>query len=143
MGKKLEEIYSPQTNPQGDLLTALPADGEDIVEDESDDEDYFLDLSMDDEDAPEKAERMLNVFGGPVKASRRVRNGPGSTHMPDFAKMVSVGPRGRNQDSMNKPFDNDFIFSPLPEQNTTADRPRLTNDIQKMMTSMSDSDKFF
>jgi hypothetical protein len=122
--------------PEGDLLVAKPGKG--IEEEEFEEEDdYFLDLSMDDENAPEKAEKRLNVFGGPIKADRKVRNGPASTHMPDFGKMVSVGKSGRGQDSMNKPFDSDFLFGGLPEDHREVERPRLTDDIQKMMSSMS------
>ena len=78
----------------------------------------------------------MNAFGGPINVSRKVRNGPNSTHMPDFEKIVSVGKRARGQDSMNKPFDSDFVLNPLPEQNHQIEKPRLTNDLQRMMTSM-------
>ncbi len=124
--------------PQGDLLVAMPGEGEgeEKLEASSDDEDYHLDLSMDDEDAPEKLAKKLNVFGGPIKADRKVRNGPSSTHLPDFAKMVSVGKAGRGQDSLNKPFDSDFLNSPLPENSIDTEKPRLTSDLQKMIGSM-------
>ena len=130
-------LFSGDT-PEGDLLTAQPGDGEDVSFEE-DSDDYFLDLSMDDEDAPEKAEKLLNVFGGPIKASRKVTNGPGSNHMPNFSKMVSVGSSGRGQDSMNKPYDSDFFRNPIPEHHVDVEKPRLTGDIQKMMISMQDS----
>lgn len=136
-GEEAGGLFSGDT-PEGDLLTAQPSSGENQAVDEEDD-DYFLDLSMDDEDAPEKAAKILNVFGGPIKASRKVTNGAGSTHMPDFGKMVSVGGRSRGQDSMNKPFDSDFLRNPIPEQHVEVERPRLTGDIQKMMLSMQDS----
>lgn len=123
--------------PEGNLLIANPGTGMEDDESEEDLEDYHLNLSMDDEDAPDKMEKRLNVFGGPIKASRKITNGPGTTHMPDLAKMVSIGKHGRNQDSMNKPFDDDFIFSALPEQQENAtEKPRLTDDMQRMMMSM-------
>tara|TARA_R110000824_G_scaffold60853_8_gene162395 strand:+ start:15494 stop:17419 length:1926 start_codon:yes stop_codon:yes gene_type:complete len=130
-----EDLFSGD-KPEGDLLTALPGVGDNLDEDDEDPEDFMLNLSMDDENAPEKAQTKMNAFGGPIKASRKVRNGPDSTHMPDFEKIVSVGKRARGQDSMNKPFDNDFIMNPLPEQNIQPVRPRLTSDLQRMMTSM-------
>lgn len=123
--------------PEGDLLIANPGTGASEEDSEEDFDDYHLNLSMDDEDAPDKMEKRLNVFGGPIKASRKIINGPGSTHMPDLAKMVSVGKHGRHQDSMNKPFDDDFIFSTMPEQQMpSTEKPRLTDDIQRMMDSM-------
>lgn len=91
---------------------------------------------MDDEDAPDKIEKRINAFGGPIKASRKVRDGAASTHMPDFVKMVSVGKRGRGQDSLNKPYDSDFLNNPLGEQHAETEKPRLTYDIQKMMSTM-------
>ena len=133
-----EDLFSGDT-PEGDLLTALPSTGEENHVDEEDLDDYALDLSMDDEDAPEKAEKILNAFGGPIKANRKVTNGPGSTHMPNFGKMLSVGSSGRGQDSMNKPYDSDFFRNPIPEQYRETEKPRLTGDIQKMMLSMEDS----
>ena len=113
-------------------LTQIPPPKTNLDEDDDD----LLDLSMDDENAPEKAEKKMNAFGGPINVSRKVRNGPNSTHMPDFEKIVSVGKRARGQDSMNKPFDSDFVLNPLPEQNHQIEKPRLTNDLQRMMTSM-------
>ena len=41
--------------------------------------------------------------------------GPGSTHMPDFKKMTGVGGSGRKQDSLKKPFDDDFVKNPFRE----------------------------
>ena len=123
--------------PEGDLLVADPGTGKTEEDTFEEDEDYFLDLSMDDESAPEKIEKRLNAFGTPIKADRKVRNGSSSTHIPDFAKMVSVGKSGRGQDSLNKPFDSDFLLGALPEDHRQVERPRLTDDIQKMMSSMS------
>ena len=91
---------------------------------------------MDDEDAPEKASKKINAFGGPIKASNKIRNGPGSTHMPDFAKMVSVGKSGRNQDTLNNPYDSDFLSNPLAEDEHRPKKPRLTNDLERMLIVM-------
>jgi hypothetical protein len=134
-GGEAEDLFSVD-KPKGDLLTALPSLEGVGEEDYELEDDQLLDLSIDDDDAPEKAAKKMNIFGGPIKADRRVRNGPGSTHMPNFEKMVSVGKRSRGQDSMNKPFDSDFLKSPIPESSIESERPRLTHDLQRMMSSM-------
>jgi hypothetical protein len=137
-GADAGDLFSSD-KPEGDLLTALPASGDADEEDYEFEDDQLLDLSMDDDDAPEKAAKKMNIFGGPIKADRRVRNGPGSTHMPDLGKMISVGKRSRGQDSMNKPFDSDFLKNPLPESSIESERPRLTHDLQRMMSSMDNT----
>ena len=131
-----DELFSGD-KPEGELITALPA--RDSREDVDEDDDLVLDLSMDDDDAPEKAAKKMNAFGGPIKADRRVRNGPNSTHMPNFGKMVSVGKAGRGQDSMNKPYDSDFLLNPTLEASRDATSPKLTNDLERMMFSMGNS----
>ena len=134
-GEEAEDLFSADV-PTGDLLTALPGLGSDLDEEDGDDDDIILDLSIDDIDAPEKASKKINAFGGPIKASNRVTAGPGSTHMPDFGKMVSVGKRGRGQDTLNKPYDSDFLSNPLPEDVHATEKPRLTNDLERMFISM-------
>lgn len=134
-GGGLGDLFSGD-QPVGDLLTALPGGKSAQEEIEEEDDDFHLELSMDDEDAPDKIEKRINAFGGPIKASRKVRDGAASTHMPDFVKMVSVGKRGRGQDSLNKPYDSDFLNNPLGEQHAETEKPRLTYDIQKMMSTM-------
>jgi len=122
---------------QGNLLTAKPAKGPNSkVPDEDPNDDI---LSIDDDDAPEKAEKKFrNVFGGPIKASKTVKNGAGSTHMPDFAKMTSVGSRARAQDSSNKPFDEDFLFSFNEDKRLdTPYAPRITREFEKMAKHLS------
>jgi hypothetical protein len=128
--------------PEGTLLTALSPEEED-EDDEGDieEEDALLSLSIDDDDAPIKAQNAIfNAFGGPIKKKRTVRNGPASTHMPDFLKMTSVGRAGRKQDTLNKPFDDDFIKSPFGEgapDVTVTSPPRLTFDLVKTLGRMS------
>ena len=116
----------------GNLLTARSARTKNSEEDDQDEE-SFLNLSVDDEDAPEKVLKKINAFGGPITPSRKVRNGPASTHMPDFAKMVSGG---RGQDTMNKPFDEDFLFGTLPEDKHTYVKPTLSSGIENMLSRM-------
>ena len=102
----------------GSLLMALDADPSALQEDEEEEEEEeeFLKFSIDDDDAPAKAQRQIrNIFNEPIKKSRRVTAGPSSTHMPDFLSMVSVGRSTRGQDTLNKPYDNDFITNPFRE----------------------------
>ena len=73
----------------GDLLTALPGQES---SDDSEEEKEPTTLSIDDEEAPIKAQRQIhNAFGEKIKKSRKVTSGPSSTHMPDFVKMTSTG----------------------------------------------------
>ena len=54
--------------------------------------------------------------------------------------MTSVGKRGRGQDSLNKPFDDDFLKSPFGEGTldlSTSAPPRLTFDLVKTLGRMS------
>ena len=137
-GGGAQDLFSAD-QPEGELLTALPG-GENSDGDFDDiDDDDSLDLSMDDVDAPEKAAKKINIFGGPITPDRKVRTGPSTTHMPNFGKMVSVGKSGRGQDSMNKPFDSDFLRNPIPENTFENEKPRLTHDLQRMMSSMDSS----
>ena len=92
----------------------------------------------------EVQKQIRNIFNEPIKKSRKVTAGPGSTHMPDFVKMTSVGKSGRAQDSLRKPFDNDWIKNPfgesiLPRTAEMEDfiddkinqRSRMTKDVQR------------
>jgi len=131
--------------PEGDLLTAQPAselyDEYDEDVDESDEDSIISKLSISDEDAPIKVHnQIMNAFGEPIKNRRVVHGGPADTHSPDFAKMVSVGKRGRGQDSLNKPFDEDFLNNPMGESLDTTSitaPPRLTFDLVKTLGKMS------
>ena len=79
--------------------------------------------------------------------------------MPDLAKMVSVGKAGRTQDSLNKPYDDDFVKNPLKGQSSRfkeAMMPRnsvveeflddgikrhtrITRDIERTLSNMESS----
>jgi hypothetical protein len=102
----------------GPLLIATPSDEDSgIDEDEDEDEDDdILKLSLNDMNAPAKAQKQIrNVFNEPIKKSRKVTSGPASTHMPNLAKMASVGRPGRAQDSMNMPYDKESLKNPFGE----------------------------
>jgi hypothetical protein len=134
------DLFSGDKKDDDKLLTALPArkDIQEPITDE--DQDYDdISLSIDDEDAPIKAQhKLMNVFGGPIKPDRKVSNGPGSTHMPDFAKMTSVGDHARAQDTSNKPFDEDFLFNFKEEKERRYSQApaKLTRDLEKMIGSL-------
>jgi hypothetical protein len=93
--------------PEGDqLLTAEPRKKYSFTDDEdtSDEDDDFVDLSklsINDPDAPLKAQQVVNKYK-PKKQSR----GPLTTHMPDFKTMVT---HGRSQDSMRRPYGDDYL----------------------------------
>jgi hypothetical protein len=73
--------------------------------DDENDEDQIPSLSIDDDEAPAKAEKQIrNAFNEPLKVRRTTKAGASKTHMPNFVSMTSVGKSTRNQDSMNKPF---------------------------------------
>ena len=120
--------------PTGSIITALSETDkleDDVEEDEDDEVSYF---SMDDEDAPAKAQNQIrNAFNEPLRKSRKVTSGPGSTHMPDFVKMTSVGKSGRTQDSLNKPYDSDFVLKGFAESSLPRN-PEMDNFIDKKIT---------
>jgi hypothetical protein len=98
----------------GNLLIAAESDVPSYNEEEEEEEE--IKFSIDDEDAPAKAQKQIrNMFNEPIKKSRRVTSGPASTHMPDFVSMTGVGKVARGQDSLNKPFDDDFVIKPFKE----------------------------
>ena len=109
---------------QGQLLTAIPSSNSEkkVDEDEDDDDDDdVIKLSVDDLNAPAKVEKQIrNVFNEPIQKRRKTTSGPASTHMPDFLKMVSIGKPGRDQDTMNMPFDNDYLLNPFKENSANS-----------------------
>jgi len=127
--------------PEGEqLLTALPADEDSDDDPDDNDDDSLLHLSIDDEDAPVKAQnRIMNAFGEPITKRRVVRSGPLATHTPNFNKMTSVGKHARTQDSMNKPFGTEFKqpFDEGFDNLSIGAPPRLTFDLVKTLNKMS------
>ena len=98
--------------PRGSLLTAKPGTGK-ILDDEDEEEDEISSLSIDNPNAPIVFNNQIrNIFGEPIKKSRKVTDGPASHHMPDLAGMVS---HKRKQDTFHKPYDNDWIKNPFGE----------------------------
>ena len=131
--------------PIGPLLTALPGDEEYSEEEEEEDDDIDISsLSIDDPNAPLKAQSSVKkVFGKPTPGSKAKR-GPLDTHMPDFKKMVT---HSRPQDSLRKPYGEDYLrpaFEGIEwdEQDTYSSmtrsvKPTLTPEMRRAMQSLS------
>ena len=135
-GEEGGDLFSSDVK-DGELLIAHPPSDSDEEEEDDEADDDIVRLSIDDVDAPIKAQQNIrNAFGQKLKKSRKVTNGPDSTHMPDFLKMTSTGKAGRKQDTLNKPFDNDFLNDPFGES-TSFTPPRLTHDLVKTLGHMS------
>ena len=78
-----------------------------------------------------------------------LRNNPinrEKSHLPDFAKMTTVGRKARTQDSMNRPYDEDFVLGnpfkeaklsdfllPEGDEYLSIERPRLDVSMQKSL----------
>ena len=135
-------------------LKEIDSENPDANDEDTDDEDDEVSfLSMHDDDAPAKAQNQIrNAFNEPIKKNRRVVNGPDSTHMPDLLKMTSTGKAGRAQDSLQKPYDNDFVIkafaeSSFPrnsEMNSFIDkkisqRARMTKEIEGILNNLGSS----
>ena len=130
-----EDLFASD-RAEGELLTALPAKNE-KSSDESEEKESDTKLSIQDIEAPIKAQQSIhNAFGQKIKKSRKVTTGPGTTHMPDFLKMTSTGKTGRKQDTLVKPYDEDFISDPFSESVGTFSPPRLTYDLVSTLTKM-------
>ena len=132
--------------PHGPLLTALPGDGnKQAEEEEEEDDDIDISaLSIDDPDAPLKAQSSVKrVFGKPTPGTKAKR-GPLTTQMPDFKKMVT---HSRPQDSLRKPYGEDYLrpaFEGIEwDERDTYDsmsrstRPMMTPEMRSAMQSLS------
>lgn len=128
------------------LLTGLK--GEASTEDEE--EESEITYSIDDEEAPMKAQSQIrNVFNEPIKKKRKA-SGPASVGMPDFAKMTAVGNNARTQDSMSRPYDRDSLksFARLGEDSSplenwtekqTEQHAIMTKELTAMISSMNNN----
>ena len=114
----MEDIFASDS-PRGKLLTG-----------ESDDDEEFT-LSLDDEEAPIKAQQKISkIFNKPKPKPKQSARGPSVTHMPDFKKMVT---HGRSQDSLKKPFGDDFL-RPVFEDNHNNHNEKVNFSIKPNMT---------
>ena len=96
-------LFAADVPSNDQLLTAVPGNGKKIKDPDDDEEDDEIDiskLSIDDPDAPLKAQSAVR------SKSKKTSRGPLTTHMPDFKTMVT---HGRSQDSLRKPFGDDYL----------------------------------
>ena len=118
--------------------------------DEENDSESFDEDSLDEIDLEgfefkgiKKSNKAKNAFGEDLKPHKINRQ---KLHMPDFASMASVGKNSRTQDSMNRPYDEDFILGKnfsegtlkdllFPENNEylSIERPKLNNEMHKSL----------
>ena len=149
-----DDLFAADYPNSGDLLDGNPVNKsskdsfreiDEVDEDSLDDELDEIDLEKIDYDGIRKSNKARNVFGGELKKNPISRS---KSHTPDFAKMTSVGKNARTQDSMNRPYDEDFVLgSPfkeaklsdylLPDESEylSLERPRLDAAMQKSMES--------
>ncbi len=136
-----EDLFASD-NPEGKLLTSQRPES---------DEDDELSLSIDDIDAPIKAqERIKNAFGEPLTIKRKSKTSATTAEMPDMSKMVAVGKKARTQDTMSRPFDRDSIkgfskiklgedvdpFSDLIDRQTRQ-HATMTKELRSTLASMN------
>jgi hypothetical protein len=127
------DLFASQ-NKEGDLLTSL----DDELIDEDDDEEIFL--SIQDEDAPIKAQQQMNKVLRNRK--RRKHSGPEALSSPDILKMVS---HKRPGDSLTDPYDMDSVNSSDPFKESHSFRNQVDNFLsdsvktQARMTSQMSS----
>jgi len=111
-----DDLFSSD-QPEGPLLLGTPQKKRKDTDDDDDDDDVDISkLSINDDDAPIKTmNKIRNIFNEPIEKKRKVTAGPASTHMPDFKTMTGVGGSGRKQDTLKKPYDDDFVKNPFRE----------------------------
>lgn len=133
-------LFSGDVPEDGQLLTALPASGDKIKGTDDEEDEDIIDigsLSIDDPEAPIKAQSAVRQTG------KKSSGGPLKTHMPDFRSMVT---NKRPQDSMRKPYGDDFLRSQLEGteweerdsyKKTTGVRPVMTPELRGTFRSLS------
>jgi hypothetical protein len=117
----------------------------DSDEDEDEEDEDLISLSIDDENAPARVEKMIrNVWNEPLKRGRKDSRGPVATGMPDFKSMTSVGSKTRPRDTSNQPYDNSFFKNPFSESilkdmdMNLSSKPRLNPSIMSMLNKLPD-----
>jgi hypothetical protein len=133
----------------GNLLDGLPTNkrqkesfyetDEDSLDEDSDE----IDLDDIDYSGIKTSNQARNVFGGKLKKNPINRE---KSHIPDFASMTTVGRKARTQDSMNRPYDEDFVLGkPFregklsdflfndPDEYLSLERPRMDNQMKRSL----------
>ncbi len=131
-------LFSGDSNDGEQLLTAYPSDKESTSTEDEDEDDDFVDLSklsIDDPNAPVKAQAAISK-------QRTSTRGPAKLHAPDFKKMVT---HGRSQDSMRKPFGDDYLRPAFEGKDYEEDdsysykatlRPAMTPEMKSVFKSL-------
>tara|TARA_R110001592_G_scaffold6744_3_gene36391 strand:- start:3122 stop:5152 length:2031 start_codon:yes stop_codon:yes gene_type:complete len=88
---------------------------DDMSEDESIDEIDLENISAEYIKPSQQSSNRKNVWGEDLikKRDRSIKNGALETGMPDFLKMTSTGRAGRKQDTLNDPYDSNFLKNPF------------------------------
>ena len=95
---------------------ADPVSEYDMPEEEYSEDDIDLEkISMDLIQPSQEISGERDVWGNKLikKRDRKVKRGALDTHMPDFKTMVSTGQYGRAQDTLNNPYDTNFLRNPF------------------------------
>ena len=128
--------------PQGDLLVATSPRDNDDDEDEDDEEGEFKLPSIDDPDAPikisnriERTSSRMNMFGEPLKKSRKQTRGAASTGLHDFASMTGLG---NTQSTLRDPYQKNWLKNPLG----VGEAVRGEAEAERVISSMQRSTKF-
>ena len=133
----------------GSLLVGLPVVAADDVDpdvsdaepdDDDDTSDEPLVLSINDEDAPLKAQNNIrNVFGDELIKKRKSSTKASTAHMPDMNSMAGVGKYARKQDTLNMPYGDETIEMPFVGalRTESASLNRVTKDMTDMLDRMA------
>ena len=135
----------------GNPITPSPAskdDDEVDLDEEDEEDDEIMRLSIADEDAPIRADKISkNIWNEPIRRRRKDARGAAATHTPNFKSMTGVGKSTRPRDSLNEPFDNSFFKNPFGEALTKeliddlgidrSAKPRMNNSIKSMLSNLS------
>ena len=132
---------------------------DDMSEDEDLDEIDLENISADYIKPSQQSSNQKNIWGEDLikKRDRSVKNGALETNQPDFLKMTSTGRAGRKQDTLNDPYDSNFLKNPFgnpfmegkksladiilgeqedPDDNYNGYRPSLNYAMQRKLESM-------
>jgi hypothetical protein len=105
----------------GNILDGQPISPSDQYNeaDDYDDEDSDDEIDLENISAdfikPKGSKKDKNMWGEDLikKRDRSVKRGSLETGMPDFLSMTSTGKAGRPQDTLNDPYDTDFLKNPF------------------------------
>ena len=127
----------------GTILDGNPNKESNIYKEADEDSLEEIDLTDFEYSRIKKDKTAKNVFGTKLKKNKTQRQ---KSHIPDFASMTSVGKNARTQDSMNRPYDEDFILGkpfseakladfllPQTDEYLSIEKPRMDVRMQKVL----------